>query len=132
MPFTIELVGLKSIQNKARKEALIDEPMREFFEDMTKAGIAHMRELIPVSTGALMQTSGGFVDSKTLVPRFGLIGVLKKKQGGVRYAYLVQVNTKHGRAQPFVRPTGEWIKGYAKARMQGFRAAVKAIWATRG
>ncbi|QNR51962.1 hypothetical protein phiRKBJ001_20 [Streptomyces phage phiRKBJ001] len=93
--------GLRAAQNRLERLAdriagATEEAINDFADDV----VIHMKGVVPVDTGKLRDSISkqGSGLNVTVGPR------------GVNYAEYVEYGTSRSPAQPYVRPTIEWVK----------------------
>lgn len=100
--------GLRAAQNRLNSLAdRIAGATEEAISDFADEVVDHMKGVVPVDTGKLRdsikkEASGLNV---TVGPR------------GVEYASYVEYGTSRGPAQPYVRPTIQWVRANGPARI---------------
>jgi HK97 gp10 family phage protein len=109
----VDAVGIRARGIRAAQERLerladriagaTEEAISEFADDV----VVHMKGVVPVDTGRLRDSISKEADGMhvTVGPR------------GVEYASYVEYGTSRSPAQPYVRPTIQWVRANGPARI---------------
>lgn len=100
--------GIRAAQNRLNQLAdRIAGVTEDAISDLADDAVAHMKGVVPVDTGKLRDSiskEGGGLHV-TVGPR------------GVEYAEYVEYGTSRAPAQPYVRPTIQWVRANGPARV---------------
>jgi HK97 gp10 family phage protein len=95
---------------------LMLEVIMEVMQTLENSGLAHIQDIVPVDTGYLRSTCYVTIEvqSNRIILRIG---------AEAEYAIYVELGTSRTEAQPFIRPTADWV---ADQIMDMLQAAAEA------